>query len=379
MQKLNSDKGVYFISFLKQKVYLWIFFATIILFTGIYCFSLINSRFLIFPINKAMKYAYFTDSDVGGKSQVNYYNVSDTDICVAFTLKEGFVNPYVGIDICPKDNQSFDISAFNELKFEIEGKGIKNLLVAVITQNKNGIKTINDFYLNRIIEISEHKQLYQIKFDHFKLPDWWFYVNNISPGKELEPDFQNVLRINFVNGSTEIDDTMRSLRIHSVAFVRNNNFLMLILGLTLLCIILILFLHHFFKTKLLNKATISSQPLIITYKPVNAGEESIQESIYMDYIHSNFSNSNLSLELVAEQTGVNARRIAHSVMQQFGCNFKTYINQIRITEAKRLLKETHLNISEVAFKVGFNSPNHFNRVFKSMVGKSPTEFLSNRK
>ena len=40
-----------------------------------------------------------------------------------------------------------------------------------------------------------------------------------------------------------------------------------------------------------------------------------------------------------------------------------------------VLKETDLQISEIAYKVGFSSPSNFNRVFKNLTDKNPSEFL----
>ena len=58
---------------------------------------------------------------------------------------------------------------------------------------------------------------------------------------------------------------------------------------------------------------------------------------------------------------------------QIGEHVKTYINNIRIEEAQRLLANTKLNISEIAYTVGFNSPSTFNKVFKKTTGMTPSE------
>lgn len=54
--------------------------------------------------------------------------------------------------------------------------------------------------------------------------------------------------------------------------------------------------------------------------------------------------------------------------------FTQYVNQLRISDAQKLLQETEWNISEIAFKVGYENLSHFNRNFKSIVGKTPMEF-----
>jgi len=47
---------------------------------------------------------------------------------------------------------------------------------------------------------------------------------------------------------------------------------------------------------------------------------------------------------------------------------------LRIEKAKSLLLEPHRRISEVAYEVGFQSLTHFNRVFREIVGQSPTSY-----
>ena len=57
-----------------------------------------------------------------------------------------------------------------------------------------------------------------------------------------------------------------------------------------------------------------------------------------------------------------------------GINFTDYLSRVRIEKAKNLLLNPNLRISEIAFEVGFQSLTHFNRVFKKIVGQSPTEY-----
>ena len=57
-----------------------------------------------------------------------------------------------------------------------------------------------------------------------------------------------------------------------------------------------------------------------------------------------------------------------------GVNFTEYVSRVRTEKAKELLLNRNLRVSEIAFEVGFQSLTHFNRVFKKIVGQSPTEY-----
>lgn len=54
--------------------------------------------------------------------------------------------------------------------------------------------------------------------------------------------------------------------------------------------------------------------------------------------------------------------------------FTQYLLQIRINEAQKLLQETDLGISEIAFQVGFENLSYFNRSFKKITGLTPRDF-----
>jgi AraC-like DNA-binding protein len=57
-----------------------------------------------------------------------------------------------------------------------------------------------------------------------------------------------------------------------------------------------------------------------------------------------------------------------------GLTFTDYLARTRIERAKNLLLNPNVRVSEVAYDCGFISLTHFNRIFKRVVGKSPTDY-----
>jgi AraC-like DNA-binding protein len=57
-----------------------------------------------------------------------------------------------------------------------------------------------------------------------------------------------------------------------------------------------------------------------------------------------------------------------------GINFTDYLARMRTERAKNLLLNRNLRVSEIAFEAGFQSLTHFNRVFKRILGQSPTDY-----
>jgi AraC-like DNA-binding protein len=82
----------------------------------------------------------------------------------------------------------------------------------------------------------------------------------------------------------------------------------------------------------------------------------------------------LSLGEVAKAVNTSTFYFCKMFKKHTGINFTDYLSRVRIEKAKNLLLNPNLRISEVAFEVGFQSLTHFNRVFKKVVGESPTTY-----
>ena len=62
-----------------------------------------------------------------------------------------------------------------------------------------------------------------------------------------------------------------------------------------------------------------------------------------------------------------------------GLPVSEFIRNIRLEQAARLLEEQKINVTQVAYTVGFNNPAHFSTVFKKQFGISPTEYAEKAK
>jgi AraC-like DNA-binding protein len=92
-----------------------------------------------------------------------------------------------------------------------------------------------------------------------------------------------------------------------------------------------------------------------------------------DYIKQNQAED-LSLGQVAKAVNTSSFYFCKMFKKGTGLNFTEYVSRVRIESARNLLLNPNLRISEIAYQVGFQSLTHFNRVFKKIVGESPTEF-----
>jgi YesN/AraC family two-component response regulator len=92
-----------------------------------------------------------------------------------------------------------------------------------------------------------------------------------------------------------------------------------------------------------------------------------------EYIQQNQAED-LSLGQVAKAVNTSTFYFCKLFKKVTGLNFTDYVSRVRIEKAKNLLLNPNLRVSEIAFEVGFQSLTHFNRVFKKIIGQSPTEY-----
>ena len=361
-----------FKDFIRNKTSLGIYCFSCILLILVYLFHFKKADLRFFPSHYSFNVKFYTDSIDGGNSKVEEFFCSDSLIEMGFVLQKGFVKPYVGIDFINHDGKNIDISDYNQITIETESQDLKNIIIYLITRNDDGTvggDKNNEHYFSNNIVFSAQKKQYSLNLKDFHVPDWWYDINNLSPIQNITPDWNHFNRINIATGLPPKLGTKHTLIIRSILFVKNNTSVIILLVFLQFAIMILLFIIYVLKIKSQSR----SKQITINYKPVTVSKEPSEK--YLDYIHEHFQDSTLNLKIVSINTGMSQRNISDSISEQFGCNFKTYINQIRISEAQRLLKESDLNISEIAYSVGFSSPNNFNRVFKNITGKNPSEYL----
>ncbi|MBV8279376.1 MAG: helix-turn-helix domain-containing protein [Verrucomicrobia bacterium] len=82
----------------------------------------------------------------------------------------------------------------------------------------------------------------------------------------------------------------------------------------------------------------------------------------------------IDLDKVAQAMHVSTFYFCKMFKKATGLTFTDYLSRVRVEKAKKLLLNPHLRISEIAYDVGFQSLTHFNRMFRKIVGESPTAY-----
>lgn len=89
------------------------------------------------------------------------------------------------------------------------------------------------------------------------------------------------------------------------------------------------------------------------------------------FIGAHFTED-LSLDQVSSSVNTSRFYFCKQFRKATGLSFTEFVSRTRVEKAKKLLLDPNLRISEIAFAAGFQSISNFNRMFKRIVGRSPT-------
>ena len=95
---------------------------------------------------------------------------------------------------------------------------------------------------------------------------------------------------------------------------------------------------------------------------------------YIEIVKANISNPELDVSVIYEALGMSRTNFYRKVKTVTGLSPIELIKNIRLEAGAKLLKESDMNISEIAQHIGFSSRSYFARSFKAVYGMSPTEY-----
>ena len=116
--------------------------------------------------------------------------------------------------------------------------------------------------------------------------------------------------------------------------------------------------HVFSEIPMVDKNSIRSDDLI--YNAV-------------EYVAKNFQHE-ITLEKMAYELGVSKYVLSRMFAKTFHCNFKKYVNGIRLNYASIILENSQDSITNICLDCGFESQRTFNRVFKERYKMTPREY-----
>lgn len=122
------------------------------------------------------------------------------------------------------------------------------------------------------------------------------------------------------------------------------------------------------------------------YKVLNADgyafETEQQDSTKIDaiykHINQNFTH-HITLDEIADVANMTVPAFCRYFKKVTGKTFTKLVNEYRVVHATKLLSESQMSVTDIAFECGFNNFSHFNKLFKEITGKSASKYRSEMK
>jgi AraC-like DNA-binding protein len=99
-----------------------------------------------------------------------------------------------------------------------------------------------------------------------------------------------------------------------------------------------------------------------------------EEEMVFKYLNSNYYKHDLTVIQLQEATNIHERKVSKIIKDKTNMSFKQFLNKLRLTEAKKMLTDSDMQISEIGYKVGYGNISHFNRIFKATENCTPNEY-----
>ncbi len=193
-------------------------------------------------------------------------------------------------------------------------------------------------------DIFEFKEDLKILLVHFRWPGQEPLLDSIDNARinRIDPLLRSELRWTFEHmrndiGGSELDRTIENIRLMTA----------------------LLLLHK--GTHFLPRAPTQ----------INSRHELVLAT--QEYIRRNYAG-HLSLKQIAGHLKISPCYLSRLFKQECCFNLFEYIAELRIEEAKKLLRDGRFSVSEVALMTGFENPNYFARIFRQKIGVSPGKF-----
>jgi transcriptional regulator GlxA family with amidase domain len=111
-----------------------------------------------------------------------------------------------------------------------------------------------------------------------------------------------------------------------------------------------------------------------TSKPQLSEQDDAMMKRVMTFVEEHIGDTDAGVSEMAEAALMSKSNLTRKLKELIGLTPGDFLKEARIKKATELLKNTNMNISEIAYRCGFNDPKYFSKVFKSSIGKTPSEY-----
>lgn len=320
-----------------------------------------------------------------GKTQLSLKNeVGNVEFDFFLDSERQF--PYVHYSIYFADAiqsvRQVDLTRYNAVSFKIICDP-KNVLQFVLFSFDDKVTDLNNLVTRRVSSTAfscnrEWSEI-TVKLKDLDTPQWWltkYGFEYSESGYRLD----KTMGFAWVNSLQSPVNTSANVKITEVKLHGSEPRYVYIASAICVCAWLVFVAWQFRRyVRLLTidlRARVRQDQPLIAYKKLSIGPQKDKEKdTLLRYMATEYTDANLSLESAMASLGINRNKINDILKEELGLTFIAYLNKLRLTEAARLLSEkSDINVSEIAYSVGYNNVPYFNKLFKQEYGCTPKTF-----
>ncbi|MBK9575904.1 MAG: helix-turn-helix transcriptional regulator [Fibrobacteres bacterium] len=330
-------------------------------------------------IAKKPRLLTISDQVFGGSSRV-WLESTREGIQFRYALSPVWTHPWAGINMAFGDSaaRAMDLRQWDQLEVRARSVPARALRIQLLSDDLRPGKEFRDSIhpIYHVLEYVPDGSVTSFPWAAFSVPSWWRAQNGRTDVQRLEL-LDRFRAIEFHSGDSPTGNDSALVEISALDLVRPDprfvwgGRVLLAFGFALLAL-------GFLKKR--PRPTVEKGAVVdLVGEPVTMDNpRSRQSAKLVQDLRERFSDPNLSLESFAQTQGMPPRLVASLLKEATLLHFKGALNELRLTEAARLLRESQANISEIAFAVGFQNLSHFGRAFREKFGVSPSEFRAGK-
>jgi AraC-like DNA-binding protein len=94
---------------------------------------------------------------------------------------------------------------------------------------------------------------------------------------------------------------------------------------------------------------------------------------FTSYIDAHYARQDFQVADLCQEMRLSRSQLYRKIKALFGESISDYIQQVRLEKARNLLLEGKLSVAEIAYQVGYSSPDYFSTVFRSKYNVAPSQ------
>lgn len=366
-------------------------FAILTILTALFVYICVRHAYLhdeLLPVQEnTLAWALITNTDEekGGSSSVTLNDKTYT-LDFSFFTTAGFTYPFISVATEFVDSESknrlVDLSKYSKATFSVkcDPSNVLSFMVAAFDDNLSLPGDIATYRIpSTYFSCTQEWTKIEIDLRQMEIPEWWLMQHEIDLSDQ-EYNLGKVYSLHFNNSAQSPKDTPSNVKITELTLHGRDwryFFSLGALAVFLWAGVAIWFFRRLAKELVADITNrIQQDKAMVAYKQLSMEPKKDRDrSTVLRYIATEYSNSELNLELASNKLGINRNKINDILRDELGLTFNTYLNKLRLTEAARLLtQEEDANVAEISSLVGYNNSSYFTKLFKKEYGYSPTNF-----